>query len=91
MAGSEGARYGSREQTGMLYEALSVCAYVPTGWLDPQPLTRPRSWISVTVHSSCLNLETALLWGFLRTGCPLISAHLSACDSGASGCGDQLN
>lgn len=46
---------------------------------------------SETAYSFRLNLETARPWGFLRTGCPLISAQLFASGNGASGCGDQLN
>lgn len=77
MAGSEGARYGCRvpnlDPTGTLQESLCPSVW-SHGWLDQQPLPRPLCWIFVTVHSSCLNLETALPWSFLWSGCPRIAS-----------------
>lgn len=40
---------------------MSLCP-VPTEQLDL--LARPHGWTFVLVHSSCLNLEPALQWGF---------------------------
>lgn len=67
---------------------MSLCP-VPTEQLDL--LARPHGWTFVLVHSPCLNLEPALQWGFLRTGCPLGPDHLIASGNGSYGCGDQLN